>query len=306
MLNIKFSVCITYYYKRNNINLLLNEINKYKLKNIEILIRNDNPSTKLIIKKKKNIRVFNAKKKALGEINSIKFLISKSSGTYVSIVADDDLISHKIFYELNKINIKKFDSFLFLSSTNINLFQNNYKIFLKKKIDLLNLFFKRKIYLSGTVATVFKKKFLLNYINKCSFLKYNFDLFFLFLMFFFGNLKIYNKIYGYNNVQSSIISSKKINISKYIHDTNKLFFFFNKKNYNYNILYFSFSKFFLENFYSILFRKKLCNFNLHDIIKFHIIFFNNAIILKKVIIIIMIFKNITKIYIKKLIAFLNN
>jgi hypothetical protein len=141
MLNIKFTVCITYFYKRNNINLLLNEINKYKLKNIEILIRNDNPSTKLKISKKKNIRVFNAQNKALGEIDSIKFLISKSSGTYISIVADDDLISHKIFYELNKININKFDSFLFLSTTNINLFQSNYKIFLKKKIDLLNFFF---------------------------------------------------------------------------------------------------------------------------------------------------------------------
>lgn len=306
MLNIKFTVCITYFYKRNNINLLLNEINKYKLKNIEILIRNDNPTTKLKISKKKNIRVFNAQNKALGEIDSIKFLISKSSGTYISIVADDDLISHKIFYELNKINIKKFDSFLFLSTTNINLFQSNYKIFLKKKIDLLNFFFKRKVYLSGTVGTVFKKEFLLNHINKCTFLKYNFDLFVLFIMFFFGNLKIYNKIYGYNNVQSSIISSKKINISKYVNDTNTLSYFFNKKDYNYEILYFSFSKFFLDNFYSILFRKKIYNFNFHDIIKFHIIFFNNSSNIKKLIIIIMLFKNIIKIYIKKFIVFLNN
>ena len=37
-----FSVCITYYYKRNNIEDLLFELNKYKLNDLEIIIRNDN------------------------------------------------------------------------------------------------------------------------------------------------------------------------------------------------------------------------------------------------------------------------
>ena len=45
-----FSVCITYYYKRNNIEDLLFELNKYKSNDLEILIRNDNTKHKLNLK----------------------------------------------------------------------------------------------------------------------------------------------------------------------------------------------------------------------------------------------------------------
>ena len=45
-----FSVCIIYYYKRNNIEDLLFELNKYKLNDLEIIIRNDNTNHKLNLK----------------------------------------------------------------------------------------------------------------------------------------------------------------------------------------------------------------------------------------------------------------
>ena len=45
-----FSVCITYYFKRNNIEDLLFERNKYKSNDLEIIIRNDNTNYKLNIK----------------------------------------------------------------------------------------------------------------------------------------------------------------------------------------------------------------------------------------------------------------
>ena len=57
-----FSVCITYYYKRNNIEDLLFELNKYKLNDLEIIIRNDNTNHKLNIKNSSKIKIINEKK----------------------------------------------------------------------------------------------------------------------------------------------------------------------------------------------------------------------------------------------------
>ena len=122
-------------------------------------------------------------------------------------------------------------------------------------------------------------------------------------MFFFGSMRIYNKIYGYNNVKSSKISSKKINISKYIYDTNELSDFLKKKIHEYKVFYFSYSKFFLDNFYSILFRNKKCDISFIDIIKFHVIFIKKVFFLKKIIIALLVLKNITKIYLKKIYIF---
>ena len=60
-----FSVCITYYYKRNNIEDLLFELNKYKSNDLEILIRNDNTNHKLNIKNNSKKLKLLMKKKSL-------------------------------------------------------------------------------------------------------------------------------------------------------------------------------------------------------------------------------------------------
>ena len=82
-------------------------LNKYKSNDLEILIRNDNTNTKLNLKIIYEGLRFSMKKKSLGEIESIKFLLSKSKGKYVTIISDDDIISHKILYDIKrKVNFK--------------------------------------------------------------------------------------------------------------------------------------------------------------------------------------------------------
>ena len=77
-----YSVCITYFYKRNNIVSLLKELNKYKKNKIEIIIRNDNPKHTLkldnTICKKHKLVIINEKKKSIGELKSIKYLLKKA------------------------------------------------------------------------------------------------------------------------------------------------------------------------------------------------------------------------------------
>ena len=73
-MSIKYSVCITYFFNRKNIFDLLNCIDLGVHKNVEIIVRNDNPNHQLSLNKHPRIKVFNNKKKPLGEIGSIKFL----------------------------------------------------------------------------------------------------------------------------------------------------------------------------------------------------------------------------------------
>ena len=134
----RYSILITYYYNRNNINEIINEFKKYKKKNLEILIRNDNPNIHLNLKYNNlKIKIFNEKKKSLGELKSINFLLEKAKGNYISILADDDLISVKVLNNLNKT--KNFDAFFSLVSKEKKFFLNSY---LKIKKRNYRLFFK--------------------------------------------------------------------------------------------------------------------------------------------------------------------
>lgn len=269
-----FSACITYYYRRNNIHNLLFELNKYKTKDLEILIRNDNPNHKLELSDNyKNIKIFNETKKSIGEIESIKFLISKSKGEYITIVSDDDLISHKIFKHSKMHHKTKNDSLIFLSSVN--------KKYLNKKIDfhsidrlnILSSFFQRKIYLSGTIATIYSRKFLKNKINKIKLRKYNFDTLLFFISLFESKYKFFNLIYGFNDTKSSIISSGKIELNHYLVDF-KILIKYLKKHSNKKMLY-DFTKFSVENFYSLIFRNNT-NYKIKHLILFNkTIFFEN-------------------------------
>ena len=248
-----FSVCITYYFKRNNIEDLLFELNKYKSNDLEIIIRNDNTNYKLNIKNNsKKIKIFNEKKKSLGEIESIKFLLSKSRGKYVTIISDDDLISHKIFNDIKKNKLSK-QSYIYTSSTKLRDFNKKNKFTTINGHHILKNFFLRKLHLSGTVGVFYSRNFLLKILGSINIKKYNFDTFLLFSAILKGRYRFSNFIFGFNNILSSRISSKKINLQIYLSDIKNLISNFNK-NMSQD-LYYNFSKYNLENFYSIIFRK---------------------------------------------------
>lgn len=257
-----FSVCITYYYKRNNIEDLLFELNKYKSNDLEILIRNDNTKHKLNLKSNlRRVKIFNEKKKSLGEIESIKFLLSKSKGKYVTIISDDDLISHKILNDIKKSKFLK-QSYIYRASTKLNNLNKKYKILKINKHYILKNFLLRKIHLSGTVGVFYSRNFLIKIINSINIKKYNFDTYLLFTAIFKGSYRFSNFIFGFNNISSSRISSKKINIRLYLLDIKNLINNFkNKLNKD---LFYNFSKYNLENFYSIIFRKNV-NYSFFDI-----------------------------------------
>ena len=67
-MNINFTVCITYFFKRNNIRNLIKKLKIESNKDIEIIISNDNPLEKLKIENHQRIKVFNNKRKPKGEI----------------------------------------------------------------------------------------------------------------------------------------------------------------------------------------------------------------------------------------------
>lgn len=248
-----FSVCITYYYKRNNIEDLLFELNKYKSNDLEIVIRNDNTNYELNIKKNsKRIKIFNEKKKSLGEIESIKFLLSKSRGKYITIISDDDLISHKIFNDIKKNKLSK-QSYIYTSSTKLRDLNKKNKFIIINRHHILKNFFLRKLHLSGTVGVFYSRNFLLKILGSINIKKYNFDTFLLFSAILKGRYRFSNFIFGFNNILSSRISSKKINLRIYLSDIKNLISNFNKSMSQ--DLYYNFSKFNLDNFYSIIFRK---------------------------------------------------
>ena len=71
--------------------------------------------------------------------------------------------------------------------------------------------------LSGTVGAVYKKNFIIKIFKKIKIKKYLLDTFLLFKI-FDNNLLIFDSCYGYNNTNSSRISSKKIDIKIFNQD----------------------------------------------------------------------------------------
>ena len=248
----KISICITYFYQRDNIEKFLNELQKIKkLDQIEILIRNDNPKINLSFGKKfknLNLKIFNEKKKSLGEIFSLRFLLHKAKSDYVAFIADDDFISYQYFdYILN--NKKRYNFYLCPMAIKFRNLKKKYE--LKNNINLiLNLFLKRKINISGTVGLIFKVNKFKNIINFNLLKKYHFDLYLIFLFSNFKNYKILNTTLAFNDRFSSRISSGKINLNFFKKDTINLV---NSLN---NIFFLKSKYYFLIDYISIIFRDK--------------------------------------------------
>ena len=253
---INFTVCITYFFKRNNIVNLIKKLKIDANKDIEIIVSNDNPSKRLKIPNHPRIKIFNNKKKIRGEIDNIKFLISKAKGKYVCIIADDDLIHSQIFKLIRK---DKYRHLNYLSESTTNLSEFGFKKKRKNTLEKnkLMMFFKKKIYLSGTVGTVYERNFIIKIFKKIKVKKYLLDTFLLFKL-FDNNLLIFDSCFGYNNTSSSKISSKKIDLKIFNEDYFKLINIIKNKT-----LLDKFVLFILHDYYSIIQREdkdKIKNF----------------------------------------------
>ena len=236
---------------------LLMNLRNIKKKNLEILIRNDNPNIHLKLKYNNlKIKIFNEKKKSLGELKSINFLLEKAKGNYISILADDDLISVKVLNNLNKT--KNFDAFFSLVSKEKKFFGLNSYLKIKKR-EIIDYFLNKRFFLSGTVGTFYKKELLIEAIKKIDVKKYNFDFFLLLIFLLNSNYKVIfsNYYFGLNNTYSSKISSGKINLSIYLRDLNNMLKYASKLT-NKSTRYY-FVKYVITDYYSILFRKKRKN-----------------------------------------------
>ena len=153
-------------------------------------------------------------------------------------------------------------SYIYRASTKLNNLNKKYKILKINKHYILKNFLLRKIHLSGTVGVFYSRNFLIKIINSINIKKYNFDTYLLFTAIFKGSYRFSNFIFGFNNISSSRISSKKINMRLYLLDIKNLINNFkNKLNKD---LFYNFSKYNLENFYSIIFRKNV-NYSFFDI-----------------------------------------
>jgi hypothetical protein len=97
----KISICITYFYNRNNIYNLLDEINKYNKKNLVVSIRNDNGKFRAYIKhnhKVINCGSFNNEIDAAKAYNKQAEELNKSESTKIKYslnVFDDHDLSIK-------------------------------------------------------------------------------------------------------------------------------------------------------------------------------------------------------------------
>lgn len=246
-MGVNFTVCITYFFKRNNIRDLIRKLKINSNKDMEIIISNDNPLESLKIKKHSRIKVFNNSKKIKGEIENIKFLLSKASGRYICIIADDDLIHDKMFEFIRKDNFRHLN---YLSeSTNKRL-----EFGLQKQIrdvpkNKMAIFLKKKNF-NGIVGAVYEKNFIINVFNKIKIKKYLLDDFLLFKI-FDNNFLIFDRYFGYNNTNTSQISSKIIDLKIFNEDYLKLISSIKNK-----ILLDKFVLFILHDYYSIIQREK--------------------------------------------------
>ena len=246
-MGVNFTVCITYFFKRNNIRDLIRKLKINSNKDMEIIISNDNPLESLKIKKHSRIKVFNNSKKIKGEIENIKFLLSKASGRYICIIADDDLIHDKMFEFIRKDNFRHLN---YLSeSTNKRL-----EFGLQKQIrdvpkNKMAIFLKKKNF-NGIVGALYEKNFIINVFNKIKIKKYLLDDFLLFKI-FDNNFLIFDRYFGYNNTNTSQISSKIIDLKIFNEDYLKLISSIKNK-----ILLDKFVLFILHDYYSIIQREK--------------------------------------------------
>ena len=219
----KYSICITYFFDRPNIKYLIKELEKINSKDFEVIIRNDNPNHFLKIKTNlRKLRVINEKNKSIGEINSIKYLINKSKGKFISIISDDDIVSHRIFNEIKNLQINKINSFISFSDYDLKKLNKNIKYEFFSKDELIKLFFLSKVHISGTIGTIYKREFIKKNLNNIYVKKYNFDTILFFLAILDKKYFFKKKILGFNNFKSSKISSEKIDLNLYSKDTKEL------------------------------------------------------------------------------------
>ena len=174
-------------------------------------------------------------------------MLSKATAAYVAVIADDDLISFKIFNSIEKDYPKK-NCYLFIATKNKKFFLSRNKFIYKSSEEYLLNFFKYKIFLSGTVGTVFKKEFLIKKLKNIKIKKYLLDTYLLFTI-IQNSHKIYDIIYGFNNAKSSRISSAKIDIPIFISDYVYLLSKIKKSK-----LKLKFVLFIINEFYSLLYR----------------------------------------------------
>jgi len=248
-MSIKFSVCITYFYNRNNLNDLLNELKIEENKDIEVLIRNDNPKIDLKIDNYPRVKIFQNKQEAIGEIESIKFLLANSKGDYISIIADDDLIDSSMFKLIRYDNFKH-KTYLSRSTTNKQEFGNKIKLLNLSPKKKIIMFLSRKFHLSGTVGAVYQKDFLLNIFKKLKLKKYLLDVLLLFKILDESCL-ICDNYYGFNNTETSRISSKKIDSEVFIKDYIEVL-----NNIENKVILEKFIIFILYDYYSIVHREE--------------------------------------------------
>ena len=248
-MSIKFSVCITYFYNRNNLNDLLKKLKIEENKDIEVLIRNDNPKIVLKIDSYPRVKIFQNKQEPIGEIESIKFLLANSKGDYISIIADDDLIDSSMF-KLIRNDSFNHKIYLSRSTTNKQEFGNKkelLKLSSKKKIIM---FLSRKLHLSGTVGAVYQKDFLLNIFKKLKLKIYLLDVLLLFKISDESCL-ICDNYYGFNNTETSRLSSKKIDSEVFIKDYIEVL-----NNIEDKVILEKFVIFILYDYYSIVHREE--------------------------------------------------
>lgn len=272
-MSIKFSVCITYFYKRDNLFDLLKELKIEENKDLEVLIRNDNPEMDLKINNHPRIKIFQNKQKPVGEIESIRFLLANSKGDYISMIADDDLIDNRMFEFIRNDGFKH-KTYLSLSTTNKFEFGNKKELpNLSPKKKIL-LFLSRKLHLSGTVGAVYQKDLLFNIFEKLKLKIYLMDVFLLFKILDESCL-ICNNYYGFNNTKTSRLSSKHIDFDIFLKDYMEIV-----KNIENKLILEKFVLLILSDYYSIVHREE--KFKIRRFYKFLVINLKNKKIDNKI------------------------
>ena len=261
-MSIKFSVCITYFYKRDNLIDLLKELKIDENKDIEVLIRNDNPEIDLKINSHPRIKIFQNKQKPVGEIESIRFLLANSKGDYISMIADDDLIDNRIFKIIRNDGFKH-KTYLSLSTTNKFEFGNKKVLPNLSPQKKILMFLNRKLHLSGTVGAVYQKDLLFNIFEKLKLKIYLMDVFLLFKILDESCL-ICNNYYGFNNTKTSMLSSKHIDFDIFLKDYMEIV-----KNIENKLILEKFVLLILSDYYSIVHREE--KFKIRRFYKFLII-----------------------------------
>ena len=246
---INFTICITYFYKRDNIFDLINELNLEKNIDLEVLIRNDNPKEKLILKNHPRIKVINNTNEPLGEIGSLKYLVRNSTGKYICLIADDDLINNKIFKLIRDDKFSK-QCYLSYSSTKLETFGKEFKSKNYSYVETLNKYLEHSLHLSGTVGVIYEKNLIHKIFKNLKIDKYLLDTYLLFKILDTSNV-VFPHNYGFNNLSTSQISSKIIDNKIFLQDYFNLIREINNTN-----LLLKFILFILDKYYSLVHREK--------------------------------------------------